>query len=335
MCRAETHDPVDALSLPFEGSSTGREVLGTLVAVSASDAALTASGERFARVGDLTLCYEIFGQEGAPALLLVMGLASQMLLWEDAFCEQLAARGFRVIRFDNRDVGRSTVLRGARVPARWQLLLRHARGAAYTLEMMADDAVGLLEHLGIAAAHVVGASMGGMIAQLVAIRHPERVLSLVSIMSTTGNRRVGRPTPRVARRMLRRAARTREAYIEDHIETYRLIGSRGFDFEEERKRVRAGRLFDRGIHPAGSARQMAAVVTAKDRTAQLRQITVPTTVIHGDNDPLVSVSGGRATAAAIPGSELVIIPEMGHDLPRELWPQIIDAIARTAARAAT
>jgi pimeloyl-ACP methyl ester carboxylesterase len=304
------------------------------VSVSSSDAIRTASGEQFARVGDVNLCYETFGEQDAPPLLLVMGLGSQMLLWDDAFCEQLAERGFRVIRFDNRDVGRSTILRDAPVPSRWQLLLRHPAGAAYTLEVLADDAAGLLERLGIAAAHVVGASMGGMIAQLIAIRHPERVLSLVSIMSTTGNRRVGNPNPRVALRMLQPAARTREAYIEDHIATYRLIGSSRFDFAEEHKRLRAGRMYDRGIHPAGSARQLAAIVTAGDRTSQLRQITVPTTVIHGDRDPLVNVSGGRATAAAIPGSELVIIPEMGHDLPRELWPQIIEAIARTTARAA-
>jgi pimeloyl-ACP methyl ester carboxylesterase len=302
--------------------------------MSTADISVTASGEQFARVGDLKLCYETFGEDGAPPLLLVMGLASQMLLWDDAFCEELASRGFRVIRFDNRDVGRSSILRDARVPTRWQLALRHPAGAAYTLEAMADDAAGLLDGLGIDEAHVVGASMGGMIAQLIAIRHPDRVLSLVSIMSTTGNRRVGRPDPRVALRMLRPAARTREAYIEDHLQTYRLIGSRGYDFEEEYRRERAGRLYGRGIHPAGAARQMAAIVTAKDRTAQLRQIRVPTTVIHGARDPLVNVSGGQATAAAIPGAELVILPGMGHDLPRALWPRIIDAIVRTAARAA-
>jgi pimeloyl-ACP methyl ester carboxylesterase len=313
----------------------GRIVHATLTAVSASDVSSACSGEQFARVGDLRLCYETFGSGGAPALLLVMGLASQMLLWDDRFCEQLAARGFRVIRFDNRDVGRSTILRDARVPARWQLVLRHSAGAAYALEALADDAAGLLDHLEIEAAHVVGASMGGMIAQLIAIRHPERVRSLVSIMSTTGNRRVGRPDPRVALRMLRPAARIRDAYIEDHVETYRVIGSRDFDFEEEYKRERAGRLFVRGIHPAGSARQMAAVVTAEDRTELLRQIHAPTAVIHGEQDPLVNVSGGRATAAAIPNAELVILPGMGHDLPRELWPQIIDIIARTAYRAAS
>jgi len=303
--------------------------------VTASDAPSTASGEQFALVGDLKLCYETFGDAGAPPLLLVMGLASQMLLWDEPFCEELAGRGFRVIRFDNRDVGRSSILRDARVPTRWQLALRHPGSAAYTLESMADDAVALLDQLGIAAAHVVGASMGGMIAQLVAIRHPDRVLSLVSIMSTTGNRRVGRPVPRVALRMLRPAARTREAYIEDHLEAYRMIGSPPpVDFEEEHKRERAGTLFDRGIHPAGAARQMAAITTAKDRTSQLRQIRVPTTIIHGDQDRLVNVSGGRATAEAIPGAELVVLPGMGHDLPRELWPQVIDAIASTTARAA-
>jgi pimeloyl-ACP methyl ester carboxylesterase len=307
----------------------------TLGAVSASDVSSTSSGERFARVGGLRLCYETFGNDGAPSLLLVMGLGSQMLLWDDRFCEELAARGFRVIRFDNRDVGRSTILRDARVPARWQLALRNSAGAAYALEAMADDAAGLLDHLEIDAAHVVGASMGGMIAQLIAIRHPERVLSLVSIMSTTGNRRVGRPDPRVALRMLRPAARTRDAYIEEHIQTYRLIASRDFDFEEGHKRERAGRLFGRGIHPAGSARQMAAVVTAEDRTEPLRRIRVPAAVIHGDQDPLVNVSGGRATAATIPNAELVVIPGMGHDLPRELWPQIIDTIARTTHRAAS
>ena len=292
----------------------------------------TASGELTARVGDLKLCYETFGAADAPPLLLVMGLGTQMLLWDDRFCEQLAASGFRVIRFDNRDVGRSTILHASRVPKRWQLAVRDRRGAAYSLEEMAQDAVGLLDALEIGAAHVVGASMGGMIAQVIAIHHPDRVLSLVSIMSTTGNRRVGRPQPRLALRMLRKAARDRDAYIADHIDTYRLIGSAQFDFEEDRKRERASRLFERGVHPAGSARQLAAIVTAPDRTRLLNKVNAPTTVIHGDADPLVDISGGRATAEAIPGAELLVLPGMGHDLPRELWPQIIEAIAQNAAR---
>ncbi|MGO9821788.1 MAG: alpha/beta fold hydrolase [Solirubrobacteraceae bacterium] len=291
----------------------------------------TASGERTARVGDLKLCYETFGSAEATPLLLIMGLGSQMVLWDEDFCEQLGAEGFWVIRFDNRDVGRSTILHDAPVPKQWQFVTRDRRSAAYSLDDMAADAVGLLDQLEIPAAHVVGISMGGMIAQAMAIRHPDRVLSLVSIMSTTGNRRVGQPQPRVALRMLRKPPRGRDAYIENHVATYRLIGSRGVDFEEPRKRDRAGRMFDRGIHPAGSTRQLAAIVTAPDRGELLRGVRIPTTVIHGDADPMVNVSGGRATAEAVPGSKLVIIPGMGHDLPRGFWPQVIRAITQNVA----
>ena len=286
----------------------------------------TASGEQTAKVGELELCYETFGPAAAPPMLLIMGLASQMLLWDDQFCEQLAVRGFRVIRFDNRDIGRSTLMRGAVIPTRWQLLRRSPRGAAYALEELAADSIGLLDHLKIGKAHIVGASMGGMIAQLVAINYPDRVLSLASIMSTTGNPKVGRPQPKMMMRLMRKGRRDREAYIEDHIATYRAIGSKAFDFEEDYKRERAARLFERGIYPAGTARQLAAVASAADRTAALASVSAPTTVIHGDADPLVDVSGGRATAEAIPGARLVIFPGMGHDMPRALWPEIIDAI---------
>jgi pimeloyl-ACP methyl ester carboxylesterase len=298
----------------------------------ASDPSSTASGEMTARVGAIDLCYQTFGAPDAPPLLLVMGLAAQMILWDEGFCEQLAARGFRVIRFDNRDAGHSTVLRDAPVPKTWQLVARDPRGAAYSLDEMADDAVGLLDHLEIGAAHIVGASMGGMIAQLIAINHPERVLSLVSIMSTTGNRRVGRPSARMAKRILRRPARDRQGYIDDQIETGRIVGSLGVEFDEDRKRRRAERCFDRGIHPAGAARQTAAIVTTSDRTEALSALRVATTVIHGDHDVLVDISGGRATAGAIPDAQLVVIPGMGHDLPPEHWPRIIDAIAENAAR---
>jgi pimeloyl-ACP methyl ester carboxylesterase len=299
--------------------------------LSASDLQSTASGELTATVGELEFCYETFGSATAPPVLLIMGLASQMLLWDEQFCEQLASRGFRVIRFDNRDVGRSSLLRGAAIPTRWQLLRRSAGKAAYTLEEMAADSVGLLDDLKIGAAHIVGASMGGMIAQLVAINHPDRVLSLVSIMSTTGNPRVGKPQPRMMMRLMRKAQREREAYIEDHIETYRAIGSKQYDFEEAYKRERAARLFERGVYPAGSARQLGAVASAADRTEALAGVRAPTTVIHGDADPLVDVSGGRATAEAIPGARLVIVPGMGHDLPRALWSEIIDAIVENTA----
>ena len=223
-----------------------------MIDLSPSDLKPTASGELNAAVGDLEICYETFGAQDSPPLLLIMGLAAQMILWDDEFCELLAARGFRVIRFDNRDIGRSTLLRGTPIPKRWQLLTRRGSAGAYTLDDMAEDAVGLLDHLQIGAAHVVGASMGGMIAQLIAINHPDRILSLVSIMSTTGNRRVGRPQPRMFRRMLRKSPRQREAYIDDHIETYRAIGSSKFDFEEQHKRARAARCFDRGNYPAGT-----------------------------------------------------------------------------------
>jgi pimeloyl-ACP methyl ester carboxylesterase len=302
--------------------------------VSSPGLSSTSSGESTVRVGEIDVCYETFGSPEDPPMLLVMGLASQMILWDEDFCEQLAAEGFWVIRFDNRDIGRSTILREAHVPTRWQLTIRDPKGAAYSLDEMAADAIGLMDHLEIEAAHVVGVSMGGMLAQLLAIKYPDRVLSLVSIMSTTGNRRVGWPNPRMALRMLRRPARGRDAYIEDHVATYRAIGSKApFDFEEERKRERAGRCFDRGFDPRGSARQLAAILAAPDRTEQLHDVRVPTTVIHGGADPLVNISGGRATAKAVPGAKLLILQGMGHDLPRELWPQIIGAIVENAARA--
>jgi pimeloyl-ACP methyl ester carboxylesterase len=291
------------------------------------------SGEQYAQVGNVKLCYETFGDRAMPALLLVMGLGSQMVLWEDGFCEQLAERGFWVIRFDNRDVGRSTILRDATVPTRGQLLLRDGRGAAYTLEDIADDAAGLLDHLEVEAAHVVGASMGGMVAQLLAIRHPHRVLSLVSIMSTTGNRRVGMTHPLLWRRLLRRPRRDREGYVREFMAVYRDIGSRHYRPGGDRVQALAELCFERGIHPAGTARQLAAIATAPDRTSPLNDIAVPTTVIHGDADRLVMPSGGRATAKAIAGARLVIIPGMAHDLPPELWGQVLDEIEGTAARA--
>ncbi|MGZ4195555.1 MAG: alpha/beta fold hydrolase [Solirubrobacteraceae bacterium] len=293
----------------------------------------TGSGEQFARVGKLDLCYETFGDPGAPPVLLVMGLGAQMVLWDDRFCEMLAERGFFVIRFDNRDIGRSTILRGLGVPSRMQLFVRDRRGAKYSLDDMAGDAAGLMRELNIGAAHVVGVSMGGMIAQLLAIHHPRRVRSLVSIMSSTGNRRVGQAHPRLWPRMLRRLRLDREGYIRDFIETYQTIGSTRYPPNPERMRGRAERCFERGLHPSGSARQLAAIITAYDRTPFLEELEVPTTVIHGTADPLVRPSGGRATAAAIPGARLLMLDGMGHDMPPELWPQIIDAIAENAESA--
>ena len=290
------------------------------------------SGEQFARVGPIKLCYETFGSEAAEPLLLVMGLASQMVMWDDEFCEQLVDRGFFVIRFDNRDVGRSTILREARVPARWQLLVRDKRAAAYSLDDMAADAIGLLDELEIESAHVVGASMGGMIAQLLALNHPERVRSLVSIMSSTGNARVGRPAPRLIPLLLQRRARDRDTYIAEFAVTFRAIGSQTYPHSDEWYERTASRCYERGIHPAGAARQLGAIAVAPDRTPRLRRLQLPATVIHGNEDRLVNPSGGRATAEAIPGARLAMLDGMGHDMPPQLWPQIVDLITVNTGR---
>ena len=289
--------------------------------------------ESFCRAGDVELCYETFGDPENPPLLLVMGLGTQMLGWNDDFCAALAARGFHVIRFDNRDIGRSTIFKGSPPPTTGQILRRDRRAAAYTLIDMAADAIGLLDHLGVGRAHVVGASMGGMIAQTIAIRHPERVLSLVSIMSNTGSRLSGQPSPRVYPLFLRPAPRGREAYVQQVTELFRRIGSPGFEHDWDYLRDMLGRSFDRGHDPGSSGRQLAAVLASGDRTKDLRRVTAPTLVIHGTDDKLVAPSGGRATARAIPGARLLLINGMGHDLPRGAWPPIIDAIANNAARA--
>jgi pimeloyl-ACP methyl ester carboxylesterase len=292
------------------------------------------SGEQFAQLGDVQLCYETFGDRALPPVLLIMGLSSQMVMWEDQFCERLAGKGFWVIRFDNRDVGRSTIMRESGVPTRFQLLVRDRRAASYSLADMAADAAGMLDQLGVSRAHIVGASMGGMLAQLIAINHPDRVLSLVSIMSTTGNRRVGNTNPTVLPVLFRRRPRDREAYVRDFVDTFTTIGSKRYPPDEDRLRALAERCARRGVHPAGSARQLAAILTAPDRTPLLNRLSVAATVIHGDADRLVSPSGGRATAAAIPGTRLVMIPGMAHDLPPVLWDQIIDEIVLCAQRGA-
>jgi pimeloyl-ACP methyl ester carboxylesterase len=289
--------------------------------------------EQIARVGDVELAYETFGDPAHPALLLVMGLGTQMLGWRAAFCGQLAERGFHVIRFDNRDIGRSTKFSSHRPPTAGQLLRRDASAAAYTLADMADDGAGLLDCLGIDRAHAVGASMGGMIAQTIAIRHPDRVLSLASIMSNTGARWSGQPSLGLYGVLLKRAPRDREGYVEHQMEVFRKTGSPGFPRDEADLRELATASFDRGHDPAGAGRQLAAIIASGDRTADLGSIRVPTVVIHGTKDKLVAPSGGRATAKAIPGARLVTIEGMGHDLPRGAWPRIVAAIAENAARA--
>src|SRR3954454_1313357 len=292
-----------------------------------------APNEQFATVGDVELCYETFGDAGNPAVLLIMGLGTQMIAWHEDFCAQLAERGFFVIRYDNRDVGRSTKFSSSPPPTPRELLTRKIPRAPYTLDEMADDGAGLLDALGIDAAHVVGASMGGMIAQVLAARHPGRVLSLVSIMSTTANRWKGQPALRVSRFLLRKPATDREVQISRVMKLFKVVGSPGFERDEAELREMLELSFERGSDPAGMARQLGAIVVSGDRTAAVRRITAPTLVIHGTKDKMVRVSGGRATARAIPGARLMLIAGMGHDLPRGAWPQILDGIAQNAASA--
>jgi pimeloyl-ACP methyl ester carboxylesterase len=289
--------------------------------------------EQMCRVSDeIELCYETFGDPLKPTALLIMGLATQMIGWPEEFCEELAARGFHVVRFDNRDVGRSTHVKG-RPPKPLELLVRSSKPARYRLSDMADDASGLLRELGLGPAHVIGASMGGMIAQTLAARHPEDVLSLTSIMSTTGSRWKGQPALRLYPMFLRRPAEGREQSIERIVKVFEAIGSRGLPKDMDMIREMAERSYDRDPDPRGPGRQLAAITASGDRTEELGRITTPTLVIHGTDDPLVRPSGGRATAAAIPGAQLMKIKGMGHDLPRAAWTRMIAAIADNARRA--
>jgi pimeloyl-ACP methyl ester carboxylesterase len=289
--------------------------------------------ERVAPANGIELAYQELGDPDGEPLLLVMGLATQMIAWDEEFCAMLAERGFRVVRFDNRDIGRSTRIDSAGLPSRIDMMLGRRTSAPYLLSDMARDTVGLMDHLAFDSAHVVGASMGGMIAQTLAIEHPRRVRSLVSIMSTTGNRRTGLPSMKVFGVLLGRPPREREAAIERAVKVFKVIGSPGYPFEEERVREIAGRSFDRGHSGAGVARQLHAITASGDRTRALHGVRAPATVIHGDSDVLVRPAGGAATARAIPGARLRTVEGMGHDLPRQLWPIFVEEIATTAERA--
>ncbi|MFN8174987.1 MAG: alpha/beta fold hydrolase [Solirubrobacteraceae bacterium] len=290
-------------------------------------------GEQTARIGDIELAYEVGGDPAGAPMLLIMGLGAQMILWPDDLVAELGARGFRTVRFDNRDCGRSTWIEGGPEPNPLAALAGDVSSASYTLEDMAADAAGLLDHLGIGEAHVVGASMGGMIAQTLAIRHPRRARSLASIMSTTGDRAVGMPKPEVLPALLTPPPATREGTVEWAERMFAIIGSPGFEPDREWVADVAGREFDRGQNPLGTARQLMAIAASGDRTQALRGVGAPAVVIHGAADPLVPISGGRATAEAIPGADLVVIEGMGHDLPRGAWPRIVDAIVANAQRA--
>jgi pimeloyl-ACP methyl ester carboxylesterase len=278
--------------------------------------------------------YQTMGDPAGRPLLLVQGLGSQLTTVEDGLCELLASRGFLVIRYDNRDAGLSTWFDHARPVNLAAVLGGDHRSLAYTLDDMADDAAGVLDAAGVAAAHVAGISLGGMIAQLLATRHPARVRSLASIMSTTGDRAVGQPTGDAASVLVAPVPSERAAFVERTVANARAVGSgTAYPFDEDAVRRGAARSYDRAYHPKGTGRQLAAILAAGDRTHALGGIRVPTLVVHGGEDQVIGVSGGQATAAAIPGARLLVVPGLGHELPPGFWPDLADVLVENADRA--
>ena len=300
-------------------------------------AAVDRTPEDFISVRDIRLCWDSFGKPADPAVVLIPGMGSQMIAWDDEFCAQLAIRGFRVLRFDNRDVGRSTWLDQAGTPdmmvAMTRAWLRQPVDAPYLLSDMADDAVGLMDALGISRAHFVGASMGATITQTLAIRKPERMLSMTSIMSTTNDPSLPQANASAVAAVMRPLPRTLEGYVEQYVDTWKTLRVGRFPEEEKRDRARAARNYKRGLNPAGGARHLAAILASGSRKQALRAVSVPTVVIHGDIDPLVPLAAGAQTAESIPGAELIVLKEMGHALSLPFWPQIIDGIVQATRRA--
>ena len=294
-----------------------------------------------AQANNISIEYESFGATSDPAILLIMGLGMQMIAWPEPFCRDLATKGFRVIRYDNRDTGFSTKFDGVKAPGLASLLLRSTLRlplrVPYTLEDMAADAAGLLDALSIEAAHVVGASMGGMIAQNLAAKYPQRVLSLTSIMSTSGHRSLPGADPLVSRHLFRSRPTNgdREAVIAHNMRSLELIGSPDYPVDAETRREMCSLSFDRCYYPAGFTRHVAAIVEDGDRRRRLMKIQAPTLVIHGREDPLVPLAGGIDTAEYVPGAGLEIIDGMGHNMPVELWPRIIELIVRNTTRTDT
>ena len=286
---------------------------------------------QFAETNNVTIAYDTFGKEGDAPLLLIMGLGSQMVLWDEEFCRQLASKGYRVIRFDNRDIGLSTAFNHMAVPDLTVITETLLRGDVpwlpYTLEDMARDAVALLETLGHQSAHIVGESMGGMIGQIMAVHFSEHLRTLTSIMSSTGDPGLPPPNPEVLKILYAPFPTDRPGYIDAFVRAFQALSGPVLPVENTRARKWAEKSFDRGLNPPGVTRQYAAILAAGDRTAELNTVSVPTLVVHGDQDPLMPLECGRATAAAIPGARLKIIEGMGHALPEAVWPQVIAAIA--------
>ncbi len=292
------------------------------------------AGVRIAPANGLELAYEAFGSPDDPTVLLVMGIGMQMVSWPPELCRMLADEGFHVVRFDNRDVGLSTHLDEAGLPDLSPAAAGgRAAGAPYTFADMADDTVGLLDHLGVEQAHLVGVSLGGMIAQETALRHPDRVQSLVSIMSTPSVL-IGVGTPEALATLMLPPAVTEDGAAERAVTAFRVVGSPGYPMDEDAVADRAREAFRRSVDPAGLARQFACGQASGDRTERLRTLTVPTLVLHGEADPLIQPEGGRATAEAVPGARLVTFPGMGHDLPEALWPRFVEEISAHARAAA-
>jgi pimeloyl-ACP methyl ester carboxylesterase len=285
-----------------------------------------------AEANGIEICWDTCGDPDDPTVLLVMGLGCQMIHWDPGLCGLIAERGFHVVRFDNRDMGGSTRFdEPVEIPAVLQAIgAGETPAVPYLLSDMAADAVGLLDHLGVGRAHVFGVSMGGMIAQTIAIEHPQRVRTLTSVMSTTGDGDVGSPTADAMRALLRPPPQTCEQYQEAAVANAALWGSPGLYDVEDIRRLHAD-AWDRGYDPAGTARQLAAILASGSRSAQLATLDIPTLVIHGTDDNLIQLSGGERTAEVVPDAKLLVIEGMGHDLARPLWPRLVDAFATHAA----
>jgi pimeloyl-ACP methyl ester carboxylesterase len=293
--------------------------------------------EQIAELGDVKLAFDSFGDKSHPPMLLIMGLGMQLINWDDLFCSQLASLGFWVIRFDNRDAGNSTKFtkRIGLLNLLWATASPRSSTPQYTLEDMAKDTVKLLDKLNIDKAHIVGASMGGMIAQIIAINHPEKLLSLTSIMSTTGNRKLPRPKAKMTKAMLKPIPKTREQYLKNATQLWKLLNGGVMPFDEDRVLLTVSKGYDRRFYPAGISRQLHTIICADDRTQALNKVIAPTLIIHGDIDPLVPIEAGYATAQAISHSKMDVIKGMGHNLPPQTWAHIISEIKALTEEAKT